>query len=172
MTAASAPFSMTRRFPLLARCNFASIDMTTGSRNQAVDSVLPPPAPRRPSCRTRLFTSTGGTASHRSESRNALLRTASRLRAIKIERGKRVRDLDPGRDKNGPEPVEHQRFDIAAGRAFILFLRRRFGQWADTIAVTRICQDVRRKQRKQSDFGTLIVSLFGPKPSSSDEERL
>ena len=33
LTSVSAPFSMTRRFPLPARRSFASIDKTTGSRS-------------------------------------------------------------------------------------------------------------------------------------------
>src|SRR5580704_13166798 len=90
LTSASAPFPMTRRLPLPARRTFASIDRTTGSRSGRW--------PLSPTCSaaaifarlswisirsaatvirstiswTRLFSSTGGIASHRSESLRTL----------------------------------------------------------------------------------------------------
>src|SRR6202040_986818 len=95
LTSVSAPFRMTRRLPLPARRTFASIDRTTGSRSGHW--------PLSPTCSaaaifarlswisirsaamvirstiswTRLFSSTGGIASHRSESLRALCRAAS-----------------------------------------------------------------------------------------------
>src|SRR3984893_17845642 len=99
MTSASAPFAMTRRFPLPARRSFASIDRVKG----AISGLwLPPPASsaaaifarfsqmsirltamvtRSTMSRTRLFISTGGMASHRLESVQALRKATSKARA-------------------------------------------------------------------------------------------
>src|SRR5580700_3676065 len=129
LTSASAPFSMTRRLPLPARRTFASIDRTTGSRSGRW--------PLFPTCSaaaifarlswisirsaatvirstifwTRLFSSTGGIASHRLESVRALRRAASSAYASRSS-GARVSLTSVLDDNNASQPVEHQRLNI------------------------------------------------------------
>jgi hypothetical protein len=65
---------------------------------------------------TRLFISTGGAASHRSESPNAFRRGRIKRASIKIERCDRVTDVDPGREKR-PERADEEYYGV---NAFIL----------------------------------------------------